>query len=84
MIIDLDLYAVNKRFVQEWFEKNKESYDLGYCISNLAIMTMCPVIVIAYWIGDLTGWPPEVITKIERLKEFYGYTHISNKPPGSP
>lgn len=84
MQVDIDTYKLNKQFVSRWYEKNKFDYSPGQSVSVLSVSTMVPCIVIAYWIGDITGWPPEIIVTIKGLVKFYGYTEILNKPAGAP
>jgi hypothetical protein len=84
MRIDIDSYKLNKWFVRQWWEKNKREYTPGKAVSTLAVSTMVPCVVIAYWIGELTEWPPEMVVHVKTLMDFYGYTKILNKPPGSP
>lgn len=82
MTIDLDVYSKQKAFVQNWFKS--KNYPIGYAISMSSVMTMIPVIVCAYWIGEASGWQQESLDKILKIKEFYGYTRIDGKPPGAP
>lgn len=84
MVVDINTYSINKAFIQEWFLKNRNGESIGTIISLLACSTMCPCIVVAYWIGEVSNWHPDALLSIERLTEFYGYTEILNKPPGAP
>lgn len=84
MIVDIGIYSVNRDFVRNWYAKNEGKDSIGHAISALACSTMCPCIVIAYWIGEITNWHPEALQAIDRLTKFYGYTEIKNKPEGSP
>jgi len=81
MVVDLDKYRINRRFIHEWFIDNAEG-DVNAAISILAQATMCPCIVVAYFLGEVTGWTPELARHIETLRKFYGYTEIRNKPEG--
>lgn len=83
MTIDLDNYITNKKFVIDWF-REKGHGDISSSVSTLAFYTFVPCIAISYWIGEETGWPPEAISSIKSLIDFYGYTKILNKPEGSP
>lgn len=84
MELNIDSYKLNKRFVLQWYEKNKKDYSPGQAVSVLAVSTMVPCIVIAYWIGEATDWHPEIIHSIQSLMKFYDYSGILNKPPGAP
>lgn len=84
MQVNIDSYKLNKAFVSKWYEKNKRDYSPSQAVSILSVSTMVPCIVIAYWIGEITGWPQEILHTIEVLMKFYGYTEILNKPEGAP
>lgn len=83
MIEDLDTYKVQKPHAQRWFLE-KGNGDVDRSISTIAIMTSCPCIVTAYWIGEVNGWSPEVKEAIDRLMDFYGYEKILNIPDSCP
>ena len=84
MRVDIDKYAINREFVRKFYQNRQSDDDLGVLISSLACATMCPCIVIAYWIGEDSNWHPDTIESIKRLTKFYGYTEIVGKPPGAP
>jgi hypothetical protein len=83
MIEDLNVYKIQKSHAQRWF-LNKGNGDIDKAISALAIITSCPCIVVAYWIGEVAGWPPEVKEAIDRFKKFYHYEKILNIPDSCP
>ncbi len=83
MTIDLSVYIVNKKNVISYFN-SRGGKNISRSIGMMASATSCPAIVIAYWIGEETGWPKEVIEHIKSLIDFYGYTRILNKPDGAP
>lgn len=82
MRIDLDKYSINKEFIQRWYLESGE--PTGYAVAMMAQATLVPCIVVAYYIGEVSGWTPELLRHIEVLKTFYGYTEIVNKPAGAP
>lgn len=84
MIVDVDKYIINRKFVQEWFLDHGKEIGIGLSISIMANATMCPCIVCAVWIGEVTNWPEEILVTIDRLKKFYNYSEIINKPEGCP
>lgn len=85
MILDIAKYSsVNRTVVQEWYVKNKDHNTIVQTISIMACSTMCPCICVAYWLGEITEWHPDVIASIKMLTKFYGYTMILNKPEGAP
>jgi hypothetical protein len=81
--MDIAKYEINKEFVKRKYDERKTN-DLIQLIAELAVGTMCPCIAIAYWVGEASNWPPEVVEHIKMLKDFYGYGEIYGKPPGSP
>lgn len=83
MTVDIEKYSASKRLVINFFEA-KGGRRIGYTISMGAQMYGVPCIVIAYWLGDMNGWPQEAIDAIVHLKHFYGYGEITGKPEGSP
>lgn len=82
MIVDINKYIINKKFIQEWFLENGE--EMGLSVSIMANSTMVPCVVCAFWIGEAAGWPTEMKSKIERLVKFYGYTEIIGVPDTCP
>lgn len=83
MIVDIDKYKANKEFIQRWFLQHGTE-DVIYSIASMAVATMVPVIVVAYYIGEAAGWPQEVVDHIKVLKVFYGYSEVCNRPINSP
>lgn len=81
--MDISKYEINKEFVVRKYHDRKTN-DLIQLVAELAVSTMCPCVAIAYWIGEASGWPQELITHTLELIEFYGYDEIKGKPPGSP
>lgn len=43
-----------------------------------------PCIVIAYWCGEVSGWPDYLKKSVDVLMAFYHYKPIKNKPEGCP
>lgn len=84
MVIDIGKYKINKKYIQDWYFRNKDDKDIGRMIATLACATMCPCIVVAFWVGEASNWRPETIVCIQRLIKFYGYTGVLNKPESSP
>lgn len=82
MKIYLDRYVVGKKTMQEWYLK--QHMGICECISLISVTTHIPVIVCAFYIGEVAGWPEEVLETIERLKKSYGYTEIVGIPEGFP
>lgn len=79
MKINIDDYILNKKAAQNWFIKEGKD-DFNKSIAILACSTMVPCIVICFWLGEVIGWTPEVLNKIEMFVKFYGYTDIKGIP----
>lgn len=76
MIAKLGKYRANVPFVINYL-KNNQGKPIGGLISQIAVATMVPAVVIAHYVGELQGYTPEVKDSIERLVKFYGYTDVS-------
>jgi len=83
MIIDIGGFDASRLTVLNYF-RGKGGGDIQRTISMMAQATGVPCIVISHWLGVETNWHPDTVKSIQRLKDFYGYTEILNRPPGSP
>lgn len=83
MTVNIDTYSANKKFIQDLF-LNRYKDDPSRAISQISAVTFVPCIVVAYYIGEVSDWHPDVIKTIKSLISFYGYTRIDNKPEGAP
>lgn len=83
MTIDLSRYDINKKFIQNWFLTQGKG-SVHNSVPILACSLLVPCIVVAFYIGEIDGWSPEILRKIEVLKDFYGYKEITNKPESYP
>lgn len=83
MKIDLETYKISKQPVISLFLRKNE-WTISRAVAELACTSNVPCIVIAYWIGEVTNWPNEIVEKIQILNKFYGYTDILNKPENCP
>lgn len=83
MHIDLDLYLINKPFVQYWYETNADK-SINGAVSILAASTGCPCIALAFYLSEDLGFTPTLIHLINSLIEFYGYKEIAGQPNNSP
>jgi hypothetical protein len=82
MIVDLNRYKVQKDIIQRWYLK--DGGDPSKLLAPIANSTMVPCIVIAFYIGEVDGWSPEIRRSIDSLTKFYGYTEIQGKPDNCP
>lgn len=83
MTIDIGGYDASKQTVLNYFH-GKGGRDIQKTISMMAQAAHVPCIVIAHWLGVETNWHPDTTRAIKRLKDFYGYTTLLNRPEGSP
>lgn len=83
MTVDISKYEINKPFAIRYFE-GAGGKSVNRSISMIASITGVPCIVVAYWLGDHAGWPQDAIDAVIRLKDFYNYSEILNKPENSP
>jgi hypothetical protein len=83
MVLDVELYRINRKFIHSYYEDHKDE-DINRMISSLSVSTMVPCICVAYYVGEVSGWPEEVIETIKRLTKFCGYSKIINVPDGCP
>lgn len=80
---DLARYSPEvKKLVQQIF-LNREEKDRKR-ILDVSDPNKVPCIIIAYWCGEVSGYPDYLKQSVDSLMKFYGYTEISNKPPGCP
>ncbi len=85
MTIDLNTYAVNRRYIQDWY-RNSDVRDEDLCksIAEWSASLSCPCIALAFYVGELNGYVPVIRAQIDRLIVLYGYSEILNQLPGSP
>jgi hypothetical protein len=83
MKVNIDDYKVGRAFVQKWYlEKGNGKPAEAASIIATAIHT--PIIVVAFWIGEVDGWSPETLNTIARMVQFYKYTEVLGKPDTYP
>ena len=44
--------------------------------SVIAVATGCPIIIVCQYIGELSGFTPELVSKMERLCLFYNVAEV--------
>jgi hypothetical protein len=81
MIVDINLYIGSKSFILSW---HRRKGNIDKTISMMPSVTFVPCIAVAIWIGEHDGWTPEIVSRIESIIAFYGYTKINGKPEGCP
>ncbi len=48
---------------------NRLPYDL---IGVIAASSGCPIVMVCQFVGELTGFTPELLSKMERMKAYHG------------
>jgi hypothetical protein len=79
VVINLDHYRTNIPAVKRHCDGFLKEMSVDRCVTEIAISTHCPCIVIAHYVGELYGFTDEVNDVIDRLTKFYGYTEIRGK-----
>ena len=85
MILDLKKYAVNKRFIQDFYRQNKDNNEsIGKSIAICSSAIHCPSLALCFYLAEDIGYVPDLIKVIETLISFYGYTQILGQQKDSP
>lgn len=82
MILDCDQYRINVRPISDLTKEltNKERYKF---ISNLAVITGVPIIIVCSYLLELYGPDEATIALRERLKAFYTVSEVINSKEDS-
>lgn len=83
MVVDINKYVLSKEFVQNYLKKNT-AFDTRGAISMISATSGVPVIVCAFYAGEIFGWTDEILGAIRSLRDSYGYTDIINMPEDFP
>lgn len=79
MIYDLNTYRHTiKPIVKTWCDGRLEVAPIEH-LNALTQMTSCDIIIVAYYIGELYGFTPEVLAAIDSLTKFYKPDEIIGK-----
>jgi hypothetical protein len=81
--VDISNYDSTKKEIQAWFLR-QESRGVVECISLIAVSTHVPAIACAFYIGEVAGWPPEVMSNIQTLIKTYSYKNLKGVPESYP
>jgi len=83
MIADLGRYSEQvKTNVQQIFLARKQFEKEK--ILDISDAFKVPCIIIAYWCGEVSGYPDYLKKSVDSLMKFYGYAEVKNKPEGCP
>jgi len=83
LFIDIASYDASKRVIENWLHE-REITSYSEACSMLAVFSFVPVIAVAFYVGEIRNWPPEIESIVKRLKDFYGYTEIAGIPKSCP
>ena len=79
MRVDLALYTVHLKTIKGMLE-NRVYTTPREIVSEMALATQCPVIVVLHYVAHLTSMTPELEESIKRVKEFYQIKEIIGWP----
>jgi hypothetical protein len=83
MRIDINRYKGAKATTQRWYI-NKDNKIPDEDATMMGVVTHTPIIVIAFWIGEVDGWSNEILDLIDLMVKTYRYDTILNIPEGYP
>ena len=75
MKVELGKYRVNTKYIQDWV-RNKDISDIEDTANNISMSIFMPIIPVYWYLGEIIGFTPEILKKIEKLKEFYHITEV--------
>lgn len=84
MIMDLEKYKLNRDFIHSYYKNTKGKEEVPVMVAVLACSTMCPAVVVAFYLAEVHGWQKDMIDHVKSLIEFYGYTEIKGKDESCP
>lgn len=76
-ILDADRYRVNYPVIKTLTKEKTEAERIKF-ISELAIITNVPVIIVATYLAEIYGFTPLIVDFIYRTKRFYNVTAVKN------
>lgn len=76
-ILDCNLYRINVEPIRLLLKDLPDEQKVPF-ISNLALITMVPIIIVCYYVIELYGELPGLISLIEDLKRFYHVDEVIN------
>lgn len=81
--MNLNDYIHLKKDVQRLF-LIQNGTDIVRKYTMVGVCCEIPAIVCAFFVGEMLGWPPELLKNIEHLKSDYSYKNIVGIPEGYP
>ena len=83
MTIDLNKYAINKKFIQDYHRQHPE-IEIRFLIAMRATVIHCPNICLCFFLALDIGFTPELVETIQYLIKTYDYKKILGQPKNSP
>ena len=80
MVLDADNYRVNVPAIQNML-KDKSEQERFDMLGTVSVALGVPIIIVCNYYGELFGFTEQLHEMIERLKKFYGVTHVLNVKP---
>lgn len=63
-------YHLQREPIKTWL-KNNEGKDPLLLIPEIAVASHCHILIVSHFVGDVVGFTPELLAKIEVLEKFY-------------
>lgn len=83
MKLDLNKYAINRKFIQKWYESHPDE-DISAMVTIQGISIHCPIIVLCFFLTETIGFTPELTRLIDLFIAYYGYKEIIGQSQDSP
>jgi hypothetical protein len=81
--MNLNDYSHLKKDIQKMFLVQNGT-DIVRNYTMVGVCCHVPVIVCAFFIGEMLNWPQELLVNIEQLRTDYSYNTIEGIPEGYP
>lgn len=75
--LNANQYRINIPSIKHLTKELSKEARLEF-ISNLAIITGVPIIIVCCYVGEIYGFTPDLLAKIEYLKKFYTVDEVLN------
>ena len=76
MSFKLSTYRNNINFIKLVVDRDKNFKSLSKIVSDISAATHTPAIVVAHFVGEVSGYTEEINELIESLTQFYNYDKI--------
>ncbi len=83
MIVDCNQYRLSFKDVENLLQDKTEK-EIAEYIGMIAVATAVPIIVVCCFIGEIKGFTPTLLARIDSLKTFYSVDKVIGiNPPVS-